>query len=739
MPEWIWLPHRIRSLSGRFPLNLQRPRFCSAQKVRRECARLGAIPVTGPVESIDHRCRLLQMKVVDVHRKQMLIYESQRRQEWRAKILPHDAALLKAFSRQHRSDCLRHALEAKDMDRICLVVESGADPSAEVRSGLFPLMAAVLKRSVRNVRRLLAAGADINSSNSQGMTALMWAVKRGDYAMVDALLEEGADAAVEGCSGWTAMSIASRHGRKDIAHLLVETLRRDKISGEMNATRVLNHRSAASAGLTPLAVAAIHRNEVMARCLLRLGAKPGVKCHQGYVAGEHAAKAGWTVFGLWLQETQAFGDNGVYTFADINAESALGIASKRMLEAISSGATVEDDAKSKSRPASAATRSRPGSAITSSRPVSPLAATGRRQASATKVNVGSSRPTSAVSATGGAAAQAPEVVPQPLVWEPSESGRLLGESGFQDVTNIQLEQVRSNTLLTVAVLQEGRAAPDTETDSGHTALLSAVYRGRLSSVRSLIQEGADPNYSNRNGRTALMAAASAGDHKATLVLLRHGADAATMDIHGKVAGAYAFERGFTELAELLAIAASDGHEAAVEWEVDRSRREEEEKGRQKVEDLLDKVRGGGAGKDDLPEEDLHDWMIRVTKPREAARRADQKQADLHQTNKDKYSSACSKDIGRASNINGNGTSPPRRGERCPKCTLFVPCLHFAGTKLPNGVTEWALNSRGTSRKAKRERKGKGLVPSRSDDQDVAWWRVLHRAHRDRSLQKPVKD
>lgn len=665
----------------------------------------------------------------------MLIYESQRRQQWRADIFPQNAALLKSFSRQHRSDCLRQALEAKNVDRVCLVVEAGADPSTQLCGGLFPLMAAVLKRSVPDVRRLLAAGADINSGNSQGMTALMWAVKRGDYAMVDALLEEGADIGAEGRSGWTAMSVASRHGRRDIARLLVETLRRDKIAGEMNASRVLNHRSTANAGLTPLAVAAIHRSEAMARCLLRLGAKPGVKCHQGYVAGQHAAKAGWTAFGLWLQETQAFGDNGVYTFADMNAESALQAAEKRMLEAVSSGVTVEEDAKTRSGPTSAATNgSRPGSAITSSRRASPTAG-GRGQAPATKINSSRSRQTSAATSLGaaGSAAEQAElvVVPQPLVRTPSESssGRTRGQSTstFLDVTNFQLDQVRSNALLTVSVLQDGRAAPDTETESGHTALMSAVYRGRLSSVRSLIQEGADPNYSNRNGRTALMAAASAGDHKIALMLLRRGADAAATDIHGKVAGAYAFERGFNKLAGLLAIAACDGHEAAVDWEVDRSRREGEGGDRQKMEDLID-----GVG-DDLPEEeDLHDWMIRVTKPREAARRADKKQADIW-ISKDS-SSLCSKD----STSGPYNASPPRRGQRCPRCTLFVPCLHFAGTTLPEGVAEWVWNSRGgASRKANRERKGL-LVDSRSGGQDVTWWRSLHRAHRDRSL-PPAKN
>ena len=646
----------------------------------------------------------------------MLVYESQRRQQWRSDVLPHDAAMLKNFARHHRSECLRHALEAKDMDRICLVVESGADPSTELRSGLFPLMTAVLKRSVPDVQRLLAAGADINFGNSKGMTALMWAVKRDDYAMVDALLEEGADVGVEGCSGWTAMSIASRHGRRDISQLLVETLRRDKVSGEMNATRVLNHRSAVNAGITPLMIAAIHRNEAMARCLMRLGAKPGVKCHQGYVAGEHATKAGWTVFGLWLQETQAFGDNGVYTFADMKAENVLRVAAVRMLDAISSGATVEDDArKIKSGPASASSRSRPGSAIVSSRPASPSA--GRSRQASTAI-LGNFRPTSAVSVAEESATAASG--------EERELAIVPTVSGFLDVTQIQLEQVRSNTPLTVSVLQEGRAAPDAETDSGHTALISAVYRGRTNAVRSLIQEGADPNYSNRNGRTALMAAAAVGDREMVLMLLRYGADAAWSDIHGKVAGAYAFERGFNELAELLAVGASDGHEAAVSWEMDRARREEEEAELQRTKTLLDQV--GGGGSDDVPEADLHDWMLRVTRPREAARLADKKQAALGLNDAGRHESAPTP----------GGEQHQRRRERCPKCTLFLPCLHFAATTLPDGVPEWSWDMRSVKHRTDQRRVVGQADAGSGGAMNRTWWKTLHQAHRNRVL-PPAKN
>lgn len=624
------------------------------------------------------------MKVVDFHRKKMLVYESQRRQQWRADIAPHDTTTLNAFSRHHRSACLRSALTTKDMDRVCLLVESGAEPSTEIRGGLFPLMAAVLKRSTSDIQRLLAAGADIDESNSRGMTALMWAVKRDDYAVVDALLNGGANVGVEGCMGWTAMGIASRHGRRDISKLLVGTLRRDKIMGEMNAERALNHRSTMNDGLTPVAIAAIHRNEAMVRHLMRLGANPSLKCRRGYVAGENAAKAGWKVLGVWLQETRAFGANGVYNFADVNSETALRLANVRILDAISSGATVEDEAKkARQMPSTVAART------TDSR---------------LKIKDSSHQ-----------------------------------QSGIFDVTSIRLEQMRSSTALTVKVLQEGHAAPDAETSGGHTSLISAAYRGLASCVRLLVQEGADPNYSNRNDRTALMAAATAGHKLVVLALLVNGANAAWMDIDGKVAGAYAFEKGFLELAELLAIAACQGHKAALQWEYDRARREEEEKQRQETEGVLENA---GGGKSDIPEADLHEWVVRVTKPREAARLADSKEG----ARQGKAFVSCvsderSKGAGNASLGSPRRHQPSTKG-RCPKCTLLVPCLHFASlerlkAEFPEGIPDFTWNRRGVKcGRSTPTNKGSDLVNAArsSNDEDTgAWWKLLHQSHRDRGL------
>lgn len=92
-----------------------------------------------------------------------------------------------------------------------------------------------------------------------------------------------------------------------------------------------------------------------------------------------------------------------------------------------------------------------------------------------------------------------------------------------------------------------------------------------------------------------------------LMLLQHRIDPAKMDIHGKVARTSAFERAFNEMAELLAIAASDDPQVDVDWKVDRSRREEEENGLQTSKTAVAKVRGGDGS--NVSEEDSIEWTI----------------------------------------------------------------------------------------------------------------------------------
>ncbi|CAM9702166.1 unnamed protein product, partial [Discosporangium mesarthrocarpum] len=665
-------------------------------EVRGECERLGVSPMTGPVVSVDHRADLMRLKIVEFHRKKMLVYESQRRRHWRSEIAPLRASVLRTSSKVHLTETLTRALKARNVNKVCEHVEMGADPAVELASGMFPLMLAALERSKSGIKRLIDAEANPDHDNSQGMTALMWAVKRDDYAITEALLAAGVNVGLEGRRGWTAMAVAAKHGRSEIVQLLVDSMLRDKVVGRMNADRALNHRSTVNGGMTPVMIAARSRNEAMVRLLLRHGANPRVQCHKGMVAGEYAFQARWRTLGLWLQETQAFGAGGVYTFADMQAEKQLRMASSRMIAAITSGEMIED-------------KGNEGSGGRNGRQA------GERKAKKSTTQEVTTR---------------------------VEGKKDDNEGGvFFDVTLHQMQQSWQTTPKTVEILQGGQAAPDTETDAGHTALISASYRGLDNAVRILIEEGADPSYTNRNGRTALMAASAAGHGSVVRALLREGADAASMDVDGKVAGAYAFGNGHNELAELLAVARVHGNPAALEWDIERDRRMSEEDQKRKSQAMQEKARGEDG--ENLPETEMHAWMLRVTRPWEdAERRAAQSseperpQSPTLEGNQlpENSETVFHTSPGRA-DVSAGHRAQKNKGPRCPKCTLHPPCVHFSSLsrfwqEFPEGTPEWRWDRRPVISRRGQRGGGKDAWRGCGKGGDMPWWKVLHKKHRD---------
>ncbi|CAM9414978.1 unnamed protein product, partial [Choristocarpus tenellus] len=648
-------------------------------QVRRECERLGLSPMTGPVVTIDHRVELMQLKIVEFHRRKMLVYESQRRQQWYNGIAPHNLTLLRSFSRQHLVDCLKKALNDHNIDQVCRQVEVGADPATEVFSGLFPLMLAVWKRSSVAIQRLLKAGADVDQDNSHGMTALMWAVKRNDYTMTEALLEAKVDVPLEGQRGWTAMAVAAHHGRLEMVEFLIESmLASDKVAGQMNVDRALNHRSTVNGGLTPAMIAARHRNEAMVRLLLRKGANPRVRCYKGYHAGEHAVQAGWKVLGQWLQETEAFGADGVYTYADMQREKQLWVESAQMVEAISSGAIIEKH----------------------------------------RVNLVDDE------GVEGENDVATEI-------EKNASWVVL----LKDTLH-QASQQGEGLPKTVEILKAGQAAPDTETDVGHTALISASYRGLENAVRLLIQEGADPSYSNRNGRSALMAAAAAGHYKVIRLLLLEGANASAIDVYGKAASSYAFEKGFEELARLLALAVAHGNETALKCHFDRAYKSKTEARETCIQAVREKTEGEKRGEkvNNLMPDMRRRWEDaegHTTKAEPVGKSPRSTQVGRLQPE------LCASEMGKGAHLSavrGNNTGQTTEDKpRCPKCTLVIPCAHFESLlrlqlEFPEGVPEWRWNKRQVITKATWE--GETAGNRKKGGGEIPWWKILLQAHQE---------
>jgi outer membrane lipoprotein-sorting protein len=81
----------------------------------------------------------------------------------------------------------------------------------------------------------------------------------------------------------------------------------------------------------------------------------------------------------------------------------------------------------------------------------------------------------------------------------------------------------------------GTINPNAVLDNGNTPLMEAAFQGRLSSVRTLLDNGADVLAKDSSGRTALMSAiigAHSESNGVAKVLIEHGADVNAKDNHG---------------------------------------------------------------------------------------------------------------------------------------------------------------------------------------------------------------
>ncbi|CAM9288083.1 unnamed protein product [Chrysoparadoxa australica] len=274
----------------------------------------------------------------------MLVFESHRRQEMRELALPRQLEEMRKFSKAQVLDQLRAAMISGDLTGMLSLVKRGAPPETETAAGCFPIMSAVLLRSRKTLEGLLAAGASIDYDNSHGMTALMWAVKRDDFLMASILFKKGADIGYQGLKGRTAMHVAAACGRQDMVDALCDTLRKDRKHGEALVLEALNARGAGAdgGGLTPVMLAAIGRNEGMVRHLMRQGADPGLKDHQGLTASDHARRCRWASLSRWLASTRAIGKEGVYTYEDLQEEKKILLHQAKFLRALASGAMMTE-------------------------------------------------------------------------------------------------------------------------------------------------------------------------------------------------------------------------------------------------------------------------------------------------------------------------------------------------------------------------------------------------------------
>lgn len=84
---------------------------------------------------------------------------------------------------------------------------------------------------------------------------------------------------------------------------------------------------------------------------------------------------------------------------------------------------------------------------------------------------------------------------------------------------------------------------------GANALFNAIGKGRLGSVRALLQQGVNPNVKTKAGQTPLMYATAKGYGDIIQLLVSRGADIKAADSEGLTAISIAEKKGYTRLVE----------------------------------------------------------------------------------------------------------------------------------------------------------------------------------------------
>lgn len=86
---------------------------------------------------------------------------------------------------------------------------------------------------------------------------------------------------------------------------------------------------------------------------------------------------------------------------------------------------------------------------------------------------------------------------------------------------------------------------------GAAALFTAILKGRVSVVQTLLKQGVNVNARTVTGKTPLMAAAYKGYGDIVQILIDHGADATVRDRNGETALRMANRGGFTRVVQML--------------------------------------------------------------------------------------------------------------------------------------------------------------------------------------------
>ena len=103
-----------------------------------------------------------------------------------------------------------------------MLIEHGADVSAQSKDGETPLHLASDRGLVDVTHLLIEHGADVSAQNKDGKTPLHLSSQRGQVGVTRVLVERGADVLAQNKDGWTPLHLALHEGQVDVARMLIE-------------------------------------------------------------------------------------------------------------------------------------------------------------------------------------------------------------------------------------------------------------------------------------------------------------------------------------------------------------------------------------------------------------------------------------------------------------------------------------------------------------------------------------
>ena len=203
---------------------------------------------------------------------------------------------------------LSRALFEGNIEAIRVLIEPGADLTAQSDDGVTPLSAALLGGHVEAIQVLLEHGVDVTAKFNKGTTSLHVASMGGHMEMVR-ILEHGLDPTAQSKKGMTPLHLASLGGHVELARLFLDR-------GAEATARVDN-------GMTPLHFASAQGHVEVGRLLLNRGADVTARVEDGSTPLHFATAVGHVEFARLLLDRGAD-----VTAQDEDGQTPLDIASK---------------------------------------------------------------------------------------------------------------------------------------------------------------------------------------------------------------------------------------------------------------------------------------------------------------------------------------------------------------------------------------------------------------------------